>query len=111
MRGGMTQGDALVRAIEETRVEWTILTGHPSAWQPTPLPVEKEPAETTTPGRPRSARTATTLRGGARVCTGYNEGTCNVPEDQCPHRGKHVCNVVLQRGGVCGKPHKRAQRK
>lgn len=54
--------------------------------------------------------TAQTLADGTRVCKPYNDGrVCAFANTPGGCRFKHVCDVVLVGGGVCGGQHKRIE--
>ena len=41
---------------------------------------------------------------GIKYCGGFNSQRGCVPDDRkCPQRGRHACNVMIDKGKACGR--------
>ena len=136
MRAGYSQGEALVKALEENRVEWKLFDERDRSRSPpqrdTPQKRQKsfrdddssedKPRKKKSRNPPRSAkgsdkqdnakpvlRLATTMTGNRRLCRAFNTTGCARIEKNCPHKQAHRCDAILPNGKPCWKPHPRCQ--
>ena len=123
MRGGYSQGEALLKAMREMEYKWvshdlTDMQGGDGQKRGR----SHSPPRGQSSGRPMgnamkrrknnppvgkfatsvSVKYASMAKGGKKICRAYNDGSCN--KDPCPHGGLHVCSVV-HKGAACGMRH------
>ena len=90
MRQGWPQGEALSQALREHQMDWKQTTP--------PTTGTKRPA----PESGKLAAVADTYQG-KEICKKRNDNRgCTANEKDCPMKKRHVCDIVLPGGKVCG---------
>jgi hypothetical protein len=124
MRQGWAQGEALSHAWAERMVQWTTVLEPVRDRTPPRDRRDHVNEQPSTKKRQRDAErvsgdkplTGTHTARGWKICKRYNDArSCTKREDQCPHKGAHVCDMLTGSDKVCGSnshtrqncPHKR----
>ena len=91
MRQGWPQSEALIQARREHAIDWK--ASYHS---------RKRPMEDTEEKSSKRQRTGS-HHGGKEVCKPFNDQRgCSAKEENCPYKRRHVCDVLMPNGSVCG---------
>ena len=118
MKGGMAQGEALLKALSDSQIKWgtapTTTAGDARRRQRSRSPNKsgKKRKVQQTLGKTqqnfqsqkggkgeggKGPKHANLAKGGKTICRAFNLGQC---KDPCPYNGAHVCSIV-----GCGAKH------